>query len=150
MNAPYPAPPDVAGRSLSGSEPYVISAEENAALCRASGIEPAVDGSAHPAYAYIAGQVGMAITVAELCALCDFDIDLGPMITGSSFRFEQALMTGTPYCVSGEILSLTRKPSRAFGIMDLLEFELRLIGDDGALVASARNTWALPRRELVQ
>lgn len=150
MTTPYPPPPDVAGRSLSGSGTYVISADENAALCRSTGVEPAADGSAHPAYAYVASQVGMAISVAELCAICDFDIDVGPMITGSDFAFDKPLMTGTPYSVSGEILSLTRKPSRAFGVMDLLAFELRLVLPDGSVAASARNTWALPRRELAQ
>lgn len=145
---PLPPPPDITDRDLSGLSPFRISVEENAALCRSTGVEPAADGTAHPAYAYIASQVGMGASVAELCTRCGFDVADGPMITGSQFRYAAPLRVDAPYRVDGEILSLTRKPSRAFGVMDLLTFELRLVDQAGAVAASALNTWALPRREL--
>jgi hypothetical protein len=47
-----PPPPAVAGTSLDGTEPYVITAEQNAALCRSTGVQPATDGTAHPIYYY--------------------------------------------------------------------------------------------------
>ncbi|MDI1327602.1 MAG: hypothetical protein PSV23_12490 [Brevundimonas sp.] len=146
----FPPPPDVAGTSLSGGEFYVISAEENAALCRSTGVEPDAGGEAHPIYYYIATQVGMGVTVAGLCAACDFDIEEGPMMGSSSVTFEQPLVTDQPYVVTGQIRSLTRKPSRAFGVMDLLDYELRLCLPDGRPVVTSRNSWALPRRELAR
>lgn len=146
----FPPPPDVAGASLSGAEPYVISAEENAALCRSTGVEPDADGQAHPIYFYIATQVGMGVTVAGMCEICEFDIEEGPMMGQSSVTFERPLMTGQPYVVTGQILDLTRKPSRAFGVMDLLNYELCLSLPDGTPVVTSRNSWALPRRELAQ
>ena len=150
-NAPaFPPPPDVAGTSLSGDTPYVISTEENAALCRSTGVEPDAGGEAHPIYSYIATQVGMGVTVAGMCAICDFDMDEGPMMGSSSVTFERPLLTGQPYVVTGKIRSLTRKPSRLFGVMDLLDYELSLSLPDGTPVVTSRNSWALPRRELTQ
>lgn len=146
----YPPPPDVTSRSLDGSDPYIIDPAENAALCRSTGVEPATDGTAHPAYYYIATQVAMGQTVAGLCALCDFDVEQGPMMASSSVRFQAPLRTGHPYRVTGEIAGLTRKSSRKLGLMDLLEYRLRLHEADGTTVLETTNVWVLPRRELMQ
>ena len=143
-----PAAPAVAGVSLSGDTPFVIDAEENAALCRSTGVEPAADGTAHEIYFFIGTQVGMGKTVAGLCEVCEFDVEEGPMMGGSAVTFQQPLKTNQPYLVTGEIKSLVRKPSRKFGAMDMLEYELRLSLPDGTPVLSTTNTWALPRRNL--
>ena len=143
-----PPPPDVAGIRLDGASAYTISAEENAALCRSTGIEPADDGTAHPIYYYVATQVAMGKSVAELCAVCDFDVDDGPMMGSSEVRFSNPLRTGVPYTVSGEILSLQRKRSRKLGVMDVLTYRLRLHGPDGGAALETDNVWVLPRREL--
>lgn len=127
---------------------FTISAEENAALCRSTGIEPAADGSAHPIYYYVVTQVAMGMTVAELCATCDFDVEDGPMMGSSGVRFFSPLRTGTPYRVTGEILSLVRKNSRKLGIMDVLTYRLRLHWPDNAVALETENVWVLPRREL--
>lgn len=137
--------PQVAGTSLSGSRPYVIDRDENRALCTTLGAPAAEDGSAHPAYYYIATQVGMGMTVAELCRVCEFDVESGPMMASSRVEYAQALRVGQPYQVTGEILSLTRKSSRKLGLMDLLEYTLRLSLPDGTPVLSATNLWVLPR-----
>jgi hypothetical protein len=144
----FPPPPDVAGTSLAGSEPYIISAQENRALCATVNATPAADGSAHPIYYYIATQVGMGQTVAGLCEVCDFDVEVGPMMAGSSVNFKQPLMTDQPYLVGGQILSITRKPSRKLGVMDMMVYELTLSLPDGTPVLSTTNSWVLPRREL--
>ena len=68
-----PPPVAVAGLSLDSHRLYTITAAQNAELCRSTGGEPAVDGSAHPAYYYVATQVAMGMTVAGLCAACDCD-----------------------------------------------------------------------------
>jgi len=143
-----PPAPEVAGISLDGSDPYTISAEQNAALCRSTGVAPAADGSAHPIYYYIATQVAMGKTVAGLCAACEFDVEDGPMMGSSGVRFAGALRVGVPYQVSGEILGLTRKRSRKLGVMDVLEYRLRLHAPDGVAIAETTNVWVLPRPAL--
>jgi len=143
-----PPAPAVAGISLSGGSAYVISADENRALCATLEVAPAADGSAHPVYFFIATQVGMGLTVAELCRTCDFDVEDGPMIASSTVVFKQRLMTEQPYRVTGEIVSLTRKRSRTFGVMDSLTYILRLVLPDGTPVLETSNVWMLPRRSL--
>lgn len=143
-----PPPPKVGGYSLSGSELYTISAEENAALCASIGARPAADGTAHPIYFYIATQVGMGQTVGGLCRVCEFDVEEGPMMAGSKVTFQRPLRTGQPYQVTGEIVSLIRKPSRKLGVMDMLEYVLRLSLPDGTPVLSTTNVWVLPRKGL--
>jgi len=142
-------PPQVAGLSLAGSAPYVISAEENRALCESTGVAPATDGSAHPIYFYIATQVGMGMTVAGLCAACEFNVEDGPMMASSKVTFQRPLRTGQPYRVTGRIISLVRKPSRKLGVMDMLEYLLELSHPDGTPVLSTTNVWVLPRRKLL-
>jgi hypothetical protein len=138
----------VAGLSLAGSKPYTISSDENRALCESTGVQPAADGTAHPIYFYIATQVGMGMTVAGLCAACDFDVEDGPMMASSQVDFSRPLKTGQPYHVTGRIVSLVRKPSRKLGVMDMLEYRLELALPDGTPVLSTTNRWVLPRRKL--
>jgi hypothetical protein len=152
LNQPTPPldlgePPQVAGKSLAGRAPYIISAEENRALCESTGVTPAADGTAHPIYFYIATQVGMGMTVAGLCAVCEFDVEDGPMMASSQVTFSRPLMTGQAYRVGGRIVSLVRKPSRKFGVMDMLEYVLELSLPDGTAVLSTTNVWVLPRRK---
>ena len=143
-----PAPPDVAGISLSGTAPYVIDAEENRALCKSTGVVPADDGTAHPIYFFIATQVGMGMTVAGLCAACEFDVEEGPMMASSKVMFSRPLFPGQPYRVTGRILGLTRKLSRKLVVMDMLDYQLDLSLPDGTPVLSTTNVWVLPRKNL--
>jgi len=136
-------PPNVSGYSLSGT-PYTIAAAENARLCASVGIAPSADGTAHPIYFYIATQAGMGVTVAGLCAVCNFDVNDGPLLGGCHAEFKEPLMVDTEYAVTGEILSLTRKSSRKLGIIDLLEYRLAL-SRDGRSVMTVTNNWILPR-----
>ena len=125
---------------------YRITAAENAALCEAIGAQSFDDGRAHPIFYYIAGQVGMGMSVGELLALCDFDVADGPMMVSSAVAFEQDLRVEEDYEVSGEIASLVRRPSRTFGAVDHLAFSLTL-ALDGRPVARMDSGWVLPRRE---
>lgn len=138
-------PPQVAGRSLAGSDPYTISVADNARVCGLLGVEPEADGSAHPVFFYIATQVGMGMTVAGLCAACEFDVAKGPLMASSQTEFLRPLQVEVPYDIRGEILGLTRKPSRKLGIMDLLEYQLRLHTAAGEVVLKTTNVWVLPR-----
>jgi hypothetical protein len=142
-----PPAPLVAGTSLDGDTPYIITADQNAALCRSTGVEPATDGSAHPIYYYIATQVAMGKTVAGVCATCDFDVEDGPMMGSSGVTFQRPLKIGTPYRVTGEILGLVRKRSRKLGVMDVLDYRLRL-HDEAGIALETTNVWVLPRKGL--
>jgi len=146
--ADLPPAPDVVGTKLDGTKTFTISAAENAALCRSTGVEPARDGTAHPIYYYIATQVAMGQTVAGLCAICEFDVEEGPMMGSSAVRSSAPLRTGGSYTVTGEILSLVRKRSRKLGVMDVLTYRLRLHERDGRVVLETDNVWVLPRKEL--
>ncbi len=142
-----PPAPDAAGTSLDGDKVFTITAEENAALCRSTGVEPAADGSAHPIYYYIATQVAMGKTVAGVCEACEFDVEDGPMMGSSGVRWDAPLRVGESYKVTGEILSLVRKRSRKLGVMDVLTYRLRLHLLDGMQVLETDNVWVLPRKE---
>jgi hypothetical protein len=144
-SSPFPLPPQVAGMSLSGSTPYVISRQENLELCTSMGVAPAGNDGAHPIYFFIATQIGMGMTVAELCAACEFNVDDGPMIVSSKVEFSQPLKVEQAYRVTGEIVSLNRKLSRKLGVMDMLEYRLDLSRPDGARVLVTTSVWVLPR-----
>jgi hypothetical protein len=141
-----PSDPDVAGMSLNGTHPVIIDPHENAALCRTMGVAPDANGLAHPSYFYIATQVGMGVSVTELCAACNFDVADGPMMATTSALFHKPLMTGQPYRVRGLVDSLVRKKSRKLGLMDLLTYTLWLDDPAGECVAQVGNVWVLPRR----
>jgi hypothetical protein len=143
-----PDAPQVAGISLDGSKIFTIDPDENAALCRSSGVVPASDGSAHPIYYFIATQVAMGKTVAGLCTACEFNVDDGPMMGSSGVLFSAPLLVGESYRVTGEIMSLVRKKSRKLGVMDVLTYRLRLHrASDGTQVLQTDNVWVLPRKE---
>ena len=145
----FPPAPNVAGTSLDGTAIFTISADENAALCKSTRVEPSSDGTAHPIYYYIATQVAMGKTVAGVCETCEFDVEDGPMMGSSGVRFAQQLMVGQDYKVTGEILSLVRKKSRKLGVMDVLTYRLRLHpAAGGDAVLETDNVWVLPRKEL--
>jgi hypothetical protein len=140
--------PQVAGTSLDGTRFFTILAEENAALCHSTGVEPAANGSAHPIYYYIATQTAMGMSVAGLCKACEFNVEEGPMMGSSGVRFYEELLVGESYSVSGEILSLVRKRSKRLGLMDVLTYRLRLHKRDGTQVLVTENVWILPKKEL--
>lgn len=136
FTTPYPLP--------GGS--YRISAAENAAVCAAVGATPRQDGRAHPIFYYLATQNGMGITVGGLFDLCQFDPADGPLMVSTKVQFHDPILVDADYLVRGEIIGLTRKPSRTFGAVDLFEFALRLERPEGGVVSECVNAWVLPRR----
>lgn len=148
-DAEFPPAPQVAGTSLDGTKIFTVSVEENERLCRSVGVAPAIDGTAHPVWYYVATQVAMGKTVAGVCETCEFDVEDGPMMGSSGVRFSGPIMVGQPYKVSGEILSLVRKKSRKLGVMDVLTYRLRLHPSEGGdAILETDNVWVLPRKEL--
>jgi hypothetical protein len=136
---------ELKGHKLDGSDTVRISNDENRALCATMGVAPDPSGRAHHSYFYIATQVGMGLSVEQLCAACDFDVSQGPLMATTGARFFQPIMVEQPYQVRGEIVSLERKPSRTLGVMDLLDYRLRLETLDGICIVETSNLWVLPR-----
>ncbi|WP_053227268.1 hypothetical protein [Solirubrobacter soli] len=101
----------------------------------------------HPIWAYIATQRGIGISVAELCALADFDVNEGPMLGSVELAFSAPLELDVSYTVTGEVVGLERKHGRKAGTFDVLTFRERLVAPNGAEVASTTNTFILPRRD---
>jgi hypothetical protein len=105
------------------------------------------DGGAHPVWAYIATQRGIGISVADLCALADFDVNDGPMLGSVEMTYARPLEVGVEYRVTGEVVAIERKHGRKAGTFDVMTFRERLIGPDGDEVATSTNTFILPRRQ---
>jgi acyl dehydratase len=124
---------------------FTITEEEQARLVAALGSPADVD--AHPVWAYIATQRGIGISVADLCALADFDVNDGPMLGSVEMTYAQPLRVGVQYRVTGEVVGIVRKQGRKTGTFDVMTYRERLVGPDGEEVATSTNTFILPRRE---
>ena len=125
---------------------FTITAEEDARVLEVVGGEPSPDGTAHPLWAYIAPQRGIGISVAEICALADFDVDDGPMLGSSELELHTGIKLGEPYTVTGRVLSIDRKHG-SIGTFDLMAFREELLDAAGELVAVSTSTYVLPRKE---
>jgi hypothetical protein len=124
---------------------FTVTPEDQAQLAASLG-RGAPEG-AHPVWAYIATQRGIGISVADLCALADFDVDDGPMLGSVEMTYSRPLELGVEYRVTGEVVGIERKHGRKAGTFDVMTFRERLLAPDGAEVASTTNTFILPRRE---
>jgi hypothetical protein len=125
---------------------FTITAEDDARVREVVGGEPAGDGTAHPLWAYVAPQRGIGISVADICALADFDVNDGPMLGSSDLEFHAPIRLDEPYRVTGRVLSIARKQG-SIGTFDLMSFREDLLAQDGALVAVSTSTYVLPRKE---
>jgi hypothetical protein len=123
---------------------FTITPQEQARLIDALG-GGAADG-AHPVWAYIATQRGIGISVADLCALADFDVNDGPMLGSVELTYAGRIEIGVPYRVTGEVVGVERKVGRKAGTFDVMTFREHLLDPDGVEVASSTNTFILPRR----
>ncbi|MCZ8130286.1 MAG: hypothetical protein O9284_03165 [Steroidobacteraceae bacterium] len=129
------------GRALPGSD-FVLPDSDVptvAALARSGSTEP------HPVFAVVESLRNLGFSIADLCALCEFDLADGPLLGELDVEFEQPLRAGARYLSSGTIESYERIPSRRLGVVDRLAFRVTLATPDGAPVAHVRYRWLLPR-----
>lgn len=124
---------------------FTITPDEQHRL--ADSLGGASGDGAHPAWAYIATQRGIGISVADLCALADFDVNDGPMLGSVELIYAGEIEIGVEYRVTGEVVGIERKHGRKAGTFDIMTFRERLLAPDGAEVATSTNTFILPRRE---
>jgi hypothetical protein len=125
---------------------FTITAEEDRQLGEALGSPPS-DGTPHPVWAYIATQRGIGISVADLCALAEFDVADGPMLGTVDMTYARPLELGVEYRVTGEVVGIERKHGRKAGTFDIMTYRERLIAPDGTEAASSTNTFILRRPE---
>ncbi|HEY4279610.1 MAG TPA: hypothetical protein VGM91_15405 [Conexibacter sp.] len=124
---------------------FTISAEEDAKLAQVVG-DGAPAGAAQPLWAYVATQRGIGVSVEELCALADFDVNDGPLLGSTAMTWSQPIERGVEYAVAGEIVDIARKSGRS-GTFDILTYRERLLAPNGDEVASSTSAWILPRKE---
>jgi hypothetical protein len=124
---------------------FTITAEEDARVLEVVGGDPASDGTAHPLWAYIAPQRGIGISVADICALADFDVNDGPMLGSSALELHEDIKLDEPYTVTGRVLSIDRKQGGS-GTFDLMAFREDLVDAGGNVVAVSTSTYVLPRK----
>jgi acyl dehydratase len=124
---------------------FEITPEDEERVLQVVGGERLPDGTAHPLWAYIAPQRGIGTSVAEICALADFDVNDGPMLGSSHLQYHGPIKIGVTYRVTGSVLDITRKTG-SIGTFDIMSFREDLIDDDDQLVATSTSTYILPRR----
>jgi hypothetical protein len=133
------------GHELPAGE-FTVTAAEDDQLRQTIGAPSDADGRAHPLWAYIATQRGIGISVGDLCQLADFDILDGPMLGSSELEYAGEVALDVPYRVTGEVVGVERKQGRKAGTFDVLTYREHLVGPGEERVASATNTFILPRR----
>ena len=133
-------------RTALASGTITIPQAESDRLATVLGSEPPASGRLHPLYGYIAAQRGIGVRIPELCALAEFDIDDGPMLGSLEVTIAGELEAGTEYAVDGEVLGIERKHGRTIGTFDVMTFRERLVAADGAVVATSRVSFVLPRK----
>jgi hypothetical protein len=102
-------------------------------------------GAAHPVFASIASLRTLGMSIAEMCALCDFDLADGPLLGECDIEFDAPMRAGVRYVATGAIESYERVASRRLGTLDRLRFVVELADAEGAPVARVSYLWLLPR-----
>jgi hypothetical protein len=129
------------GHRLPGGR-YEITAADTNIVAQLTGLTSSVP---HPIFASIAALRSLGVSIGDLCALCEFRLDDGPMLGEISLQFFSPMHAGVQYEVSAEIESLDRTVSRRLGILDRLQFVVRLVEHRVGAVAEVHFLWLLPR-----
>jgi len=129
------------GRRLPGGE-FVISSDEADLVRDLTGYTAS---HTHPVFACIASLRALGVSLGDLCELCGFDIADGPLLGECDMELSGEFQPGTRYLSSAVIETFERVTSRRLGLMDRLGFVVRLETPDGAMVATIRYLWLLPR-----
>jgi hypothetical protein len=99
----------------------------------------------HPVFASIASLRALGVSIEQLCALCEFRLEDGPMLGEFTAVFHGELRQGIPYRTEASIDSIDRRHSARMGALDRLRFTVRILLADGTPVADAHYLWLLPR-----
>lgn len=129
------------GHRLPGGQ-FVIAESDVPVVANLVGSRSA---AAHPVFASIASLRTLGMSIAEMCALCEFDLADGPLLGECDIEFDAPFRAGERYVASGAIESYERVSSRRLGPLDRLRFAVALATADGAPVARVSYLWLLPR-----
>lgn len=129
------------GHRLPGGH-YEITTGAAAAVARLTGWD---SPEPHPVFASIASLRALGVSIEQLCALCEFRLEDGPMLGEFAVEFHGELQHGVRYRTEARIVSLDRRRSARIGVLDRLRFVVQIQLPDGTPVAEARYLWLLPR-----
>ena len=149
MPPPVAAPcPDIdslsqrlTGHRLPGGH-YEITADAATAVARLTGWEAP---EPHPVFASIASLRSLGVSIEQLCELCEFRLEDGPMLGEFAVNFHRELQQGVPYRTEAHIVSFDRRHSARVGVLDRLRFAVQIQTTDGTPVAELSYLWLLPR-----
>lgn len=147
MSGPRQAHPlqHLVGRRVPGGS-YSLAGYENWLMRDAVYSRQGSDG--HPIAAFVGVQRGMGLTVAELFALLESDIEDGPMLAETTIDLAGDLVVGRRYRVDGEIADIVRKHGATLGTFDLVTCRFTLSEEAAAgPVATVTNVYAIRRQE---
>jgi hypothetical protein len=119
--------------------------DENTSIMLRHAVYAGPDSRPHPIYAFIGGQGGLGISVAQLLEIFGTSAAEGPLLGECRLEFPGDLEAGCTYQVTGRILDAKRKSGRLLGIFDLITFQADLTDAGGKVVASCRETFVVPR-----
>jgi hypothetical protein len=108
---------------------------------------PPNESTLHPLHAYIAMQRGINSSIEDLCAFADFPMEDGPLMGTMDLQIHIPLEADTEYRVEGEVVDLVRKEGKRM-TFDLFSYRERLVDSVGRIVATATNSFVLPRKDL--
>jgi hypothetical protein len=129
------------GHRLPGGR-YEITADAAAAVARLTGWDAP---QPHPVFASIATLRALGVSIEQLCKLCEFRLEDGPMLGEFAVDFHGELLQGVPYRTEAHIVSFDRRHSTRVGVLDRLRFVVHIQLPDGTPIAEARYLWLLPR-----
>ncbi len=103
--------------------------------------------AAHPSIGYFVAMQGLGASIQDIFDLLGASADSGVMFGETDLEFNGALVPGTTYDCSGEIVEVERKSGKRAGVFDKMTFRID-VRERGAQepVVSCRNTWIFPRR----
>ena len=131
------------GHRLPGGH-YEITADAATVVARLTGWEAP---EPHPVFASIASLRSLGVSIEQLCELCEFRLEQGPMLGEFGVTFHSALVQGVPYRTEAHIVAFDRRHSSRLGVLDRLRFVVQIQTADGIPVADVRYLWLLPRGE---
>lgn len=129
------------GHRLPGGH-YEVTADAAAAVARLTGWDAP---EPHPVFASIGSLRALGVSIEQLCDLCEFRLEDGPMLGEFAVDFHREIQQGVPYRTEAHIVSLDRRQSARLGVLDRLRFVVQIQLSDGTPVAEARYLWLLPR-----
>jgi hypothetical protein len=134
------------GHRLPGGE-YLIGDTESRQVARLSGHEAP---QPHPVFSSVVTLKALGVTIEQLCALCEFRLEDGPMLGEFTTRFLMPLEQDVRYTTEATIESIDRTYSARAGVLDRLRFAVRICLPNGSVAVEVRYLWLLPRGKAEQ